>query len=275
MKHSTLFAGLGVLLGLSALIAVGGYYVLSRLFYEHDHPTQDNQFLTMFLPPKPLEMGKYFADPKVAAFADAVWHGGRNNVKKGLADGIDVNAEGNQGFRPIFFAITKDTAVLKLLLAAGANPNVHLLDGDTPLHMAVKLPTVEPAALLLAAGADPNARGENDKPVIHAVIGEEAPALLRLLAKHGADLNVVWGGDPPLIVEIITYHWTTATTLLELGADVNYRDRLGRDAASEFCRQVSELTAVPSNRAGIPPLARAFEARGVHLPCAGELDKFR
>ena len=249
---------------------------VSWLGYQRDHPTEANQFLTLFLLPKSPEMSSYFPDAKVAAFAQDVRNGRARGVKQALASGIDVNAEGNKGFRPIFFAVYphQDATVLRLLLAAGANPNVHLSNGATPLHMAVQLPTTDHAAALLDAGADANARGEYDQPVIHLVL-RDGSDMVRLLAKHHADLNIVWGGSTPLMGSIITYQWELATTFLELGADTHYKDLHGQDAASVFCEQVQAVPASDRNRRGIPPLAKAFADRGVRLPCAQEIDKFR
>ena len=224
----------------------------------------------------PLDSSKYFSDPKLAAFVDDVQHGRVADVQRAIAGGINVNAQGTQKFRPIFFALLpKDTGTLKALLAAGAKADAKLENGDTPLRTAVLLPTPDYTAVLLGAGVDPNTRGENDKPAIHDAINAEVPATIRLLAKHGADLNIVWGGDPPLIAALLSSEWTMATTLLELGADTTYKDRLGRTAESVFCRQVNRIAPVPKNKAEIPPLAKAFMGRGVHLSCTAELEKFR
>ncbi len=161
-KTSLLVVGLLLLLAFVVLISRG----ISALAYQRDHPTEANQWLTLFLPRRSPEMSRYFPDPKVAAFVSDVRNGSARRVKQALADGIDVNAPGNEGFRPVFFAVYphQDATVLRLLLAAGANPNVRLSNGATPLHMAAQLPTAEHLAALLDAGADPNARGENDRP---------------------------------------------------------------------------------------------------------------
>ena len=150
---------------------------------------------------------------------------------------------------------------------------MHLSNGATPLHMAAQLPTSDHLAALLDAGADPNARGENDRPFLH-LIGRDQSDTVRLLARHGADLNVVWGGGTPLMGSIMTYDWEIATTLLELGADVHYKDVAGHDVAFAFCDAIQGLPATERNR-GVPALAKAFTNCGIHLPCARETDKYR
>ena len=188
-----------------------------------------------------------------------------------------MNAEGNEGFRPIFFAVypRQDATVLRLLLAAGANPNVHLSNGATPLHMAAQLPTADHLAALLDAGADPNAPGEYNCPVVE-MVGKDRGDMVRLLARHGADLNVVYSTRTPLISAVMSEEWVKAATLLGAGADPTCKDMHGRDAAAVFCERLQGLpTSYEPNRVGVPLLAKAFADRGVQLPCAGEVDKFR
>ena len=48
-----------------------------------------------------------------------------------------------------------------VLLAAGANPNLHGVDGDTPLILAAKGRSPEMISMLLAAGADALATNES------------------------------------------------------------------------------------------------------------------
>jgi ankyrin repeat protein len=49
------------------------------------------------------------------------------------------------------------------LLAAGTDPNVEDLDGDTPLHIAAEQCRADLAELLLRHGADPNVRNNEGK----------------------------------------------------------------------------------------------------------------
>jgi ankyrin repeat protein len=224
----------------------------------------------------PLDSKKYFPLPEVATFVDDVQRGDIGRVKKGLASGIDANAQGIKGFRPIHFVfVPKDAEVLKVLLAAGADPMARIENGNTPLHFGVRMPNPEFTRVLLAAGADPNARGANNKPILEEALSSDEPEILRLLARAGADINSSWGGTSPLMSAIITSSWNMAVALLDLNADVAYRDKSGASAVDEFCAKVRKLTPTVTNTKGIPALHAAFKRRGVAVPCELEMQKFR
>ncbi len=62
----------------------------------------------------------------------------------------------DMGWTPLHLAATNpDTSPLKVLIAAGADPNARDKDGATPLHMAAYTQNAKHAQLLLEAGADP------------------------------------------------------------------------------------------------------------------------
>lgn len=223
-----------------------------------------------------LDSTVYFTSPKVAAFVDEVQQGNAAQVRKALAEGISPNAEGVRGFRPIHFVFTAPSAqVLKLLLEAGADPMARIENGNTPLHFAVRVSNPEFTRLLLGAKADPNAKGENRKPVFREALSSREPEILRALAQAGADINVVWGGSTPLMSAIGMMSWDMAAALLDLHADVAYRDHFGENAMDSFCETVREMTPTATNRKGVVAVQEAFKRRGITLVCETELQKFR
>ena len=223
-----------------------------------------------------LKSSRYFSDPAVAAFVDDVQRGDLSRVKKALASGVSPNVQGSDGFRPIHFVfVARKADVLRELLAAGADPNARLSNGNTPLHFAVRMPNPDFTSALLAAKADPNAAGDSREPVIHMATAYPGHQALDLLAKAGADINIVWAGMTPLIHAIAEMTWTSAATLLRLGADVTWKDRRGETAADWWCGQLKGQPVVQKYRADVLALADAFAARGVTLACAADVQRFR
>lgn len=82
------------------------------------------------------------------------------SVSEQLQCGADVNATGPDLYRrtPLHEAVSSEcpVEVVRLLLAAGANPNVRDAGGRTPLHFAVSAGTAPVVRLLLDHGADPD-----------------------------------------------------------------------------------------------------------------------
>jgi ankyrin repeat protein len=223
-----------------------------------------------------LDSSRYFSDPRVAAMVDDVQRGDAGRVKQALAAGVSANAPGTQGFRPIHFVfVAKDAEVLKALLAAGADAMARLENGNTPLHFAVRMPNPDFTRVLLGARADPNAKGASGKPVVHEALSSEQPENLRLIAKSGANIDAVWGGSSPLMDAVIVYSWDMATELLDLNADVTFRDNRGATAADHFCRTVSQVPADVDNKRAVGRLVAAFQRRGLTIPCENVLRKFR
>ena len=83
-----------------------------------------------------------------------------------------------------------DSAMVKILLQAGADPNVVDNDRVTPLMLAAKRGYTEVTKALVAAGADVNAADKDGKPLLmHAMDLEEYVEVIRLLIAAGANVN--------------------------------------------------------------------------------------
>ncbi|CAN6223962.1 unnamed protein product [Urochloa humidicola] len=102
---------------------------------------------------------------------------------------FDVDTTEALGVTPLMLAIQyRRSAVGRLLLGHGADPNKTCSNGSTPLHMAASLDTCEGADLLLSKGAYVDPVWEEKTPLFLACqCGNDR--MMELLLRHQADPN--------------------------------------------------------------------------------------
>ena len=96
-----------------------------------------------------------------------------------------------------------DLALMKLLLARGADPKIATVLGVTALHVAAGIgwvegityewsakDTLEAVKMLLDLGLDPNSQADTGRVALHGAAHKGATAVVQLLADHGAKLDV-------------------------------------------------------------------------------------
>ncbi len=86
----------------------------------------------------------------------AAYYGDIDAVKRSIAAGADVNAEGSSGMTALILAAMYGRAdIIKLLIAAGADVNARAVSsyGDTALMIAARYGYADVVKLLIAAGA--------------------------------------------------------------------------------------------------------------------------
>ena len=149
----------------------------------------------------------------------------------------------------------KQAAVMRLVLARGADPDVKDED-DEPLvaHIAYRM---APAVLrvLLAHGADPDAERGRAIGLLASGPDKQTPAKLKLLVEAGADINArPWpaDNDNALTFAISTkdIDLRTCRALIELGIDLNAKNRHGETALDA------------AEKAGLTAIAALIRARG-------------
>jgi ankyrin repeat protein len=130
---------------------------------------------------------------------------------------IDVRLN-TGGATPLLFAARgADAEVLRLLVAAGARPDIATLEGVTPLMVAAGVGYVETSdagantekellenvTLLLDLGVDINAASEHGQTALHGAVYRGIDNLIQLLASRGArlDLEDEYGRTPLLLAE--------------------------------------------------------------------------
>ncbi len=153
-------------------------------------------------------------------------------VRMLLAAGVDPNKTNRFDATPLHFVDRADVAMV--LLAAGADVTAVDHEGQTPLH---RVHDADVATVLLAAGADVTATDhEGDTPLHHVVCwgcsDEEITRMVQVLLAAGADVDARdHHGETPLH-RTITGGWSDehpliVKLLLDVGADPNAQNDTG------------------------------------------------
>jgi len=113
-------------------------------------------------------------------------------------------------------------AVIRLMLAAGADPNSATVDGDTALH---RVRSEAAAQLLIDAGVERNARNSEGRTPLHQA---RNAGIVRVLVEAGADVDARdLEGKTPLFD---CYDAEVTRALLRAGANPNAHDENGETA---------------------------------------------
>lgn len=141
--------------------------------------------------------------------------------------GATVDAIDDGGRTPLAFACNRGpAAAVRVLLAAGANPNARSRAGTTPLHGIRG--DLEITGLLLDAGADPNGADADGETPLHAVVSrgiDNAAAVVERLVQRGAHLDArTTKGWTPLRLAVLRRNVPIARLLVDLGADPHAAD---------------------------------------------------
>jgi uncharacterized protein len=139
---------------------------------------------------------------------------------------VGVSAADVDGSTPLQWAAHwNDVETVKLLLAAGAKPNVANRYGVTPLHEAATIGSAPVVAALLRAGAQANATyGEGETPLMLAARAGNLESV-KLLIEAGADVNAAesFRGETALMLASVENHAGVVKALLAAGAKPNTR----------------------------------------------------
>lgn len=159
------------------------------------------------------------ASTRATTVVDAAWRGERSRLTEMLRAGVDVNRRGNLGETALegaawhgdergvdallragavveaprgralqFAAVGGHAAVVRRLLAAGADPDVRDDSGRSPLSLAAvggHLPVVE---VLLGAGAETELRSDTGMTALMTAATHGHPGIVAALVRHGANV---------------------------------------------------------------------------------------
>jgi ankyrin repeat protein len=177
-----------------------------------------------------------------------------------------VNAVNNMGATPLLLAATSPEKV-KLLLAAGANPNTATKMGRTPLIVTAAVPgAIEAVRALLAAGAAVDHADERGMTAVANAALYGDLAVVRILIEKGAKVNVTdKAGFTPLLNATAHNDIERLKLFLGHGIDVN--------ASNVFAGKVkngdialTKMTALIFTAAhGTPDMVRALIDAGAKV----------
>jgi hypothetical protein len=180
----------------------------------------------------------FFTDPQVIALCRAIEANDLAEMERLVKAGADVNARGKGNMTPLLWAFVDDKPErFRLLLEAGANPNVYIESdfgnrqafspGDSVTHMACRS-TFDHFWPVFEHGGDPNwpnkepgCRGESPVyTVIKSGAGDKKKRIARL-AEAGGSMNRAPGASASPLVTAASWfgRYDLCLLLLDLGAD--------------------------------------------------------
>jgi ankyrin len=177
-----------------------------------------------------------------------------------------VNRFASDGYLPIHLAMKYGRVdCASVLLRAGAAPFAEDNSGRQAIHYALQNSSAVFGQLLDACNALVNAKTKIGKSLIHVAAKTGSVDAIRTLVARGADVDEVWMGkertpakgtrrlsETPLLAAVHGDQPAAVAVLLELGADLEFRNAQGLDAL----QLAQDLDADASLR-----VLRTFQAR--------------
>ncbi len=151
-------------------------------------------------------------------------------VRALLSQKVDPNAPGRDGTSALLWVVrVDDVATATQLVKAGADVKLANRQGLTPLALAASNGSAAMVKLLLDSGADVNAFDPANETPLMAVARVGNLDAVRVVLEHGATLDAK---DPQfeqtaLMVAVRENHPQVVRLLIELGANVNAKTRIG------------------------------------------------
>lgn len=154
------------------------------------------------------------------------------------------------------FADKGDVSKVKQLLDQGASVHFENNDHETALHLGAGSRNIEIVRLLLAAGADPNARDQVGRtPLFRIIANPTNPDLLNLLLDSGVDVNITDSlGETVLFQAAMWDDVPTVRILINHGINVTLANLEGKTAwyftkpETESRRLIEEAGGGPGER---------------------------
>ncbi len=161
------------------------------------------------------------ATPRLT-LADVMEAGNGSEVRRMIAEGVDVDAAQPDGTTALHWAAYRDDVSLAdLLLASGADPNTRNSYGTVPLALACTNGSTSIVAKLLEAGADATAVLPGGETILMIAARSGDTASVRALLAAGAAVKAAdHNGQTALMWAAAEGHADVVGLLLEAGADL-------------------------------------------------------
>ncbi len=171
-----------------------------------------------------------WAAPGDTRLADAAEKRDVTAVRTLLTQKVDPNAPGRDGTPALLWTVrVDDVETAKLLVKAGADAKLANRYGLTPIALAAANGSAAMLRVLLDAGADPNAVDQAGETTLMAAARSGNLDAVRVLLERNAGLDTrdAQYQQTALMVAVRENHPQVVKLLLELGADVNAKTRVG------------------------------------------------
>lgn len=151
-----------------------------------------------------------------------------------------------------------DSAKVRELIHAGADPNARGDKGVNLLQWALFNRSKRGLAALLAGGADPGMADSSGYTVMHHAALANDPAYMDVLLAHRADPNLpnTVTGDTPLMTALIGSRDSQFSALLAAGADPDRADHFGNTSLHQAAKINAFRRVLDLLEAGADPVAR-------------------
>lgn len=181
---------------------------------------------------KSMQASEFFKPPMVQLLS-AIQKGNESQARTLLADGLDLNIQGEEGITPLLWLIMeKDKPATQLALRLGASPNYVAGMGASAVYITAGASSPDWLEMMLNAGGDPDACDSNKVPALFAAIGEDRWDTIRLLVDRGANINLKDGpGRNSALYAAYLNKYDIVYWLLGKGADYRQYDAVGSDLA--------------------------------------------
>ncbi|KAK1021235.1 putative ankyrin-repeat protein, partial [Friedmanniomyces endolithicus] len=141
--------------------------------------------------------------------------------------GFDVDAQDGAGWTALMMASSLKTAdaLVDLLLAKGADPDMKTTNGQTALHFAASKTNLDTARKLIAHKASARTKDKRGQLPLHRAAAVGNVPIVKLLLDHRSPVNATdMDGSTALHHAIAEGHGDTALVLLKAGAETDKKD---------------------------------------------------